>query len=207
VLGKLLAHQQSGAEGARGMACTPTRADSWPGRLRIESLCQRRGHGAAVKALGRGWDWAVTFYQFPNKLWTRFRTTSGRGVSGGGAAAHRGCQALQAGGSGHGGAVMLRKRPRLQTAKILRGAEPPRFAEGRLGRCGTSPSTRASLTFGLGWGTACWCGRKREKKVVHRRGTRARVPGGARAGSRVAVERVGNWYWVADEVEVAGCTP
>jgi transposase len=47
----------------------------------------------------------------------------------------------------------------------------------------------------------------REKKVVHRRGVLREFLAGAEPGSRVAVETVGNWYWVTDEVEEAGCTP
>ena len=47
----------------------------------------------------------------------------------------------------------------------------------------------------------------REKKAVHRRGALREFLAGAEPGSRVAVETVGNWYWVTDEVEEAGCIP
>lgn len=46
-----------------------------------------------------------------------------------------------------------------------------------------------------------------EKKVVHRPGALRAFLEGVERGSPVAIETVGNWYWVAEEVEAAGCTP
>ena len=47
----------------------------------------------------------------------------------------------------------------------------------------------------------------REKRIPHERGAFQRFLAGCEPGSPVAVETVGNWYWVLDEVEEAGCTP
>jgi transposase len=47
----------------------------------------------------------------------------------------------------------------------------------------------------------------REKKIVHDRGALARFLADCEPGSPVAVEAVGNWYWIVDEVEAAGCRP
>ena len=40
-----------------------------------------------------------------------------------------------------------------------------------------------------------------EGKIVHERGL------WLRPGSPVAVETVGNWYWIVEEIEQAGCVP
>lgn len=47
----------------------------------------------------------------------------------------------------------------------------------------------------------------REKKILHARGAFRRFLAGSAPGSPVALETVGNWYWIVDEVERAGCTP
>lgn len=47
----------------------------------------------------------------------------------------------------------------------------------------------------------------REKKIPHERGAFRRFLAGCEPGSPVALETVGNWYWIVDEVEAAGCTP
>lgn len=48
---------------------------------------------------------------------------------------------------------------------------------------------------------------KREGKIPHERGALAAFLAGCGSGSPVAVETVGNWYWIVDEIEQAGCTP
>ncbi|MFN3286638.1 MAG: IS110 family transposase [bacterium] len=45
----------------------------------------------------------------------------------------------------------------------------------------------------------------REKKIPHEPGAFRRFLAACEPGSPVAVETVGNWYWIADEVEAAGC--
>lgn len=45
----------------------------------------------------------------------------------------------------------------------------------------------------------------REKKIPHEHGALREFLAGCEAGSPVAVETVGNWYWIVDEVEQAGC--
>jgi transposase len=45
----------------------------------------------------------------------------------------------------------------------------------------------------------------REKKIPHEPGVFHRFLASCERGSPVALETVGNWYWIADEVEVAGC--
>jgi len=47
----------------------------------------------------------------------------------------------------------------------------------------------------------------REKKIPHEPGALRRFLAGCEPGSPVAVETVGNWYWIVDEVEAAGCRP
>lgn len=47
----------------------------------------------------------------------------------------------------------------------------------------------------------------REKKISHERGAIRRFLARCERGSRVAVETVGNWYWIVDEIEAAGCRP
>ncbi|MGQ0549302.1 MAG: IS110 family transposase [Armatimonadota bacterium] len=47
----------------------------------------------------------------------------------------------------------------------------------------------------------------REKKIVHESGALRQFLAGCEPGSPVAVETVGNWYWIVDEVEAAGCCP
>jgi transposase len=46
----------------------------------------------------------------------------------------------------------------------------------------------------------------REKRIAHEPGAFQRFLAGTERGSPVAVEAIGNWYWVGDEVEAAGCT-
>lgn len=47
----------------------------------------------------------------------------------------------------------------------------------------------------------------REKKILHERGALRQFLADCEPGSPVAVETVGNWYWIVDEVEAAGCLP
>lgn len=47
----------------------------------------------------------------------------------------------------------------------------------------------------------------REKKIPHEQGAFRRFLAGCEPGSPVAVETVGNWYWIVDEIEAAGCVP
>jgi len=46
----------------------------------------------------------------------------------------------------------------------------------------------------------------REKRIAHEPGAFRQFLTGSEPGSPVAVEAIGNWYWVGDEVEAAGCT-
>ena len=46
-----------------------------------------------------------------------------------------------------------------------------------------------------------------EGKIVHERGALAAFLKACHPGSPVAVETVGNWYWIVDEIEKAGCVP
>jgi transposase len=50
-------------------------------------------------------------------------------------------------------------------------------------------------------------GEVREERIEHSRGAIRSFLSGHPSGSPVAVETVGNWYWVVDEVESAGCVP
>jgi transposase len=45
----------------------------------------------------------------------------------------------------------------------------------------------------------------REKKILHAPGAFQQFLAGCEPGSAVAMETVGNWYWIADEIEAAGC--
>jgi hypothetical protein len=47
----------------------------------------------------------------------------------------------------------------------------------------------------------------REQKIPHERGAVWQFLMGCEPGSPVAVETVGNWYWIVDEVETACCRP
>jgi transposase len=47
----------------------------------------------------------------------------------------------------------------------------------------------------------------RENRIQHQRGLMATFLSGCEAGSGVAVETVGNWYWIVDEIEATGFTP
>lgn len=47
----------------------------------------------------------------------------------------------------------------------------------------------------------------RECRIAHRRGNLARFLATCTPGSPVAVETVGNWYWIVDEIEAAGFRP
>ena len=46
-----------------------------------------------------------------------------------------------------------------------------------------------------------------EFRIEHRRGNIAGFLSGQQPGSRVAVETIGNWYWIIDEIEQAGMEP
>ncbi len=47
----------------------------------------------------------------------------------------------------------------------------------------------------------------REARVEHERGAIQQFLAGCETGSPVAVETVGNWYWIVDEIEAAGMVP
>jgi transposase len=47
----------------------------------------------------------------------------------------------------------------------------------------------------------------REEHIEHRRGALRDFLTGCEPGSSVAVETIGNWYWIVDEIEAAGCVP
>jgi transposase len=47
----------------------------------------------------------------------------------------------------------------------------------------------------------------RQERIGHRPGAVGAFLSECEAGSPVAVETVGNWYWVVDEIERAGCAP
>jgi transposase len=47
----------------------------------------------------------------------------------------------------------------------------------------------------------------REERIDHRRGALREFLVGCDPGSPVAVETIGNWYWIVDEIEAAGCVP
>lgn len=49
--------------------------------------------------------------------------------------------------------------------------------------------------------------RMQEAKILHKRGALAQFLNRCETGSPVAVETVGNWYWIVDEIEQAGCKP
>ena len=47
----------------------------------------------------------------------------------------------------------------------------------------------------------------REERIEHSKGALIEFLGGCEPGSPVAVETIGNWYWIADEIEAAGMVP
>jgi hypothetical protein len=47
----------------------------------------------------------------------------------------------------------------------------------------------------------------REQRVPHERGALQQFLERCERGSPVAVETIGNWYWIVDEIEAAGCVP
>jgi hypothetical protein len=47
----------------------------------------------------------------------------------------------------------------------------------------------------------------RERQIPHERGALQEFLQGCDPGSPVAVETTGNWYWIVDEIEGAGCMP
>ena len=47
----------------------------------------------------------------------------------------------------------------------------------------------------------------REGKIPHQRGSLREFLSRCQEGSPVAVETVGNRYWIVDEIEQAGCRP
>src|SRR5499426_2768601 len=46
-----------------------------------------------------------------------------------------------------------------------------------------------------------------EQRLPHERGALQQFLARCEPGSPVAVETVGNWYWIVDEIEAAGCVP
>ena len=49
--------------------------------------------------------------------------------------------------------------------------------------------------------------RVREQRIAHERGALREFLERCDRGSPVAVETIGNWYWIVDEIEAAGCVP
>jgi transposase len=47
----------------------------------------------------------------------------------------------------------------------------------------------------------------REQRITHERGALREFLERCEQGSPVAVETIGNWYWIVDEIEAAGCVP
>jgi transposase len=47
----------------------------------------------------------------------------------------------------------------------------------------------------------------REERIEHDRGALRQFLERCARGSPVAVETIGNWYWIVDEIEAAGCVP
>jgi transposase len=47
----------------------------------------------------------------------------------------------------------------------------------------------------------------REQRIEHERGALQEFLACCEPGSPVAVETIGNWYWIVDEIEAAGCIP
>jgi transposase len=47
----------------------------------------------------------------------------------------------------------------------------------------------------------------REQRIPHERGALQQFLERCERGSPVAVETIGNWYWIVDEIEAAGCVP
>jgi transposase len=47
----------------------------------------------------------------------------------------------------------------------------------------------------------------REQRLAHERGAFQQFLAHCEPGSPVALETVGNWYWIVDEIEGAGCLP
>jgi len=47
----------------------------------------------------------------------------------------------------------------------------------------------------------------RESRIEHRRGNIAAFLSGEQPGSHVAIETIGNWYWIVDEIEQARMVP
>jgi len=47
----------------------------------------------------------------------------------------------------------------------------------------------------------------REERIEHERGALQDFLTRCERGSPVAVETIGNWYWIVDEIEAAGCVP
>lgn len=50
-------------------------------------------------------------------------------------------------------------------------------------------------------------GKCRQVRINHERGAIMERLKGVEAGTPVAVEATGNWYWIVDEIEQAGCVP
>ncbi len=47
----------------------------------------------------------------------------------------------------------------------------------------------------------------REERIAHSKGALIEFLAGCERASPVAVETIGNWYWIADEIEAAGMVP
>lgn len=50
-------------------------------------------------------------------------------------------------------------------------------------------------------------GQVQHRRIEHRRGAIYSYLQGVEAGTPVAVEATGNWYWIVDEIDQAGCMP
>lgn len=50
-------------------------------------------------------------------------------------------------------------------------------------------------------------GHKKQKRIVHERGKIREFLSSYKKGSPVAIETIGNWYWILDEIEEAEMVP
>ena len=66
-----------------------------------------------------------------------------------------------------------------------------------IGRAFSAPHPRSTVEDGV----------KREGRIPHERGALMEFLATCEPGSPVAVETVGNWYWIVDEIEEAGFEP
>src|SRR5437016_12579948 len=96
--------------------------------------------------------------------------------------------------------------PRTVNYRVRRTTLGGRWPRGRRSRWNISRSMPTSTTR---WRR--WPGRTvssfAKQRIAHERGALQRFLERCERGSPVAVETVGNWYWIVDEIEAAGCIP